>query len=231
MAGNQTGFSFSGDRDVEHLFTFVTQRLDEYLENYNLTSDVIIYIQLSFRLKDKKLLSEFSLDNNKPSHISKLDHTNLLKNKSLTIPISINEDSLGKPLVLSVKDGFITSIPLTIDGISSNFLDIIKNKAKLLRTNHVDNITSFYSNFKFYLLKDKYDYVLAVKILSSTSIEKIRYTLNGIIVSHVTDKVVDDHILRSSSDKEVIYDNKVVSVKQNIKLKPLEKPDVKPLFV
>lgn len=58
---------------------------------------------------------------------------------------------------------------------------MLKKKAKLLRHNHVDNITQFVEDFKFYLLRDKYDYVLATRVLDKDYIEKIRYYLNGVL--------------------------------------------------
>lgn len=79
-----------------------------------------------------------------------------------------------------------------------NFLDVIKAKAKILRAKHVDNITSLDANLKFYLLKDKRDYVFAVKILDNISLEKIRYSLQGVVMSHVTHSISNDIVLRKS---------------------------------
>ena len=104
----------------------------------------VVYIQILFRLKDVKLLSEFSLD--RPSHVSVPE--NIMGEKILNIPVSVNRDSLGKPLTVLVDNGFITNIILNILGKDVNFLDIIKEKAKYLPTNHKDNIRSFDDNFK-----------------------------------------------------------------------------------
>lgn len=71
---------------------------------------------------------------------------------------------------VNILDGFISHINLTINGKKVNFLDIIKNKAKLLTINHTHNITHFDKDFNFYLLKDRHDYVLAVKVLRKDSI-------------------------------------------------------------
>lgn len=88
------------------------------------------------------------------------------------------------------------------------------------------------ANLKFYLLKDKRDYVFAVKILDNISLEKIRYSLQGVVMSHVTHSISNDIVLRKSGEREVAIDgNKIVSLKQNIKLKPLERPNTKALFV
>lgn len=228
MAGYQFGFDFSSEADVVNLFTTVVSRLKEYIDLCKLTPEAIVYVQINFRKKDKKLLSEFSLD--KPSHISKQE--NIITESMLTIPVSINKDSIGDPLTVSISNGIITNINLIINSKQLNLLDIIKNKAKLLRANHKDNITSFYENLKFYLLKDKYDYVLAVKLVDNHSIEKIRYSIDGVIINHVTDVVVDNSVIRSSGERQVVIKgDKIAFIKQNIKIKPIDKPSIKPLFV
>lgn len=113
-----------------------------------------------------------------------------------------------------------------------NFLDVIKNSAKLIRAKHKDNIVNFYEGFKFYLLIDKTDFVLAVKILGANSISKIKYSLNGVVFSSVSDVAVDDIVLRSSGEKQhVIRNGNIVSLTKNIKLKALEKPTMKRLLV
>ena len=59
MAGNQFGFNYSCESDIKGLFIVVSNKLEEYMNHYNLRTDAIVYIQISFRQKDKKLLSEF----------------------------------------------------------------------------------------------------------------------------------------------------------------------------
>ena len=83
----------------------------------------------------------------------------------LSITISINKDSIGNPLPLVISNDIITNIIITINGKNINFLDIIKNGAKFLTNNHKDNIIQFDKYFKFYLLIDKFNYLLAVKVL------------------------------------------------------------------
>ena len=228
MSGNQFGFVYSYESDVKGLFSTVSARLIQTMIDYNLTEDDIVYIQVTFRQKDKKLLSEFSLDN--LSLIPKPEFS--LVETNLSIPVSINEDYLGKPLPVDILNGVITFIHISIDGKVVNFLDIIKNNAKVLRANHKDNITCFDEKFKFYLLKDKYDYVLAVKILGADTVDKLRYSINGVVLSHVIDIAAGNVVLRNTGEKQlVIRDSKVVSITQDIKLKPLDKPKHQPLFV
>lgn len=228
MAGNQFGFNFDSSSVITGLFDVVTDKVREYMEDYNLSEEAITHIELIFRQRDKKLLSEFKLD--KPLHVTKSEV--ITTQKDLNIPVSINESSIGKPLPVKVSNGLITYIFIDIKGKSFNFLDVIKEKAKLIRQGHKDNITSFDQNFKFYLLKDRIDFVLAVNILGPDTIKKIRYSLNGVVLTSVSDIAIDDVIIRNSGEKQlVIRDGNVVSLTQNIKLIPLQKPASKPLFV
>ena len=61
MAGNQFVFNYYSSYEIQPMFDIVISRLNQYLDDYNLTEYDISYIQLAFRQKDKKLLSEFSV--------------------------------------------------------------------------------------------------------------------------------------------------------------------------
>lgn len=104
----------------------------------------------------------------------------------------------------------------------TNFIYIIIDKAKILRPNHKDKIIYFDSDWKFYLLKDKFDYILAIKVLNTNSIEKISYSLNGVIINHIIDNVAGNIIEINSGEKQVTIDGyKIVSSRQNVKLKAI----------
>lgn len=69
MVGNQFGFNYDNIYKLTDIFDTVVNRLEEYMEDYDLKEDEIVYVELSFRKKDKVLLSEFSYDfkkKNKP---------------------------------------------------------------------------------------------------------------------------------------------------------------------
>ena len=151
---------------------------------------------------------------------------------NLSIPVSIDEGSLGKPLPVDISNGLITHVQIQIGSKFVNFIDSIKNSAKMLRTKHKDNITSFDAHFNFYLLKGRFHYVLAIKILGPDSIYKIKYSISGAILSQVTDTAVNDILLRNIGEKQLVIRGKnVISSTHNIKLKPLDKPASQPLFV
>lgn len=226
MAGNQFAFQFYGLPEIEVLYDNVTQRLAEYMKEYNISEEAIVHIELIFRQKDKKLLSEFSLE--KPSHVTRSDIVNT--ERELVIPVSINESSLGKALPVTTSNGQITHINVVLNDNPVNFLSVIRDNAKIIKQGHKDKITIFDDGFKFYLLRDKVDFILAIKVLGANSVKKIRYTLNGVILSSVTDVAVEDVILRHSDNKQlVVREGKVVFITQNIKLLPLKRPILKSL--
>ena len=117
-------------------------------------------------------------------------------------------------------------------GIESNFLDTIKQKANMLPKNHKDKITVFDNKYLFYFLKDKTNYILAVKQLDSNNIIKIRYSLDGVMINKITDEISNGSIIRKSGNKEItIIDNEIMQSKQNIPLKPIEKIKYESLFI
>lgn len=54
--------------------------------------------------------------------------------------------SPGQALHVTIINDIITAIHLSIKGDRVNFLDIIKNKANILRVNHLDKKTFFDKN-------------------------------------------------------------------------------------
>ena len=169
-----------------------------------------------------------------PKHITKQD--NCLTVKKLNIPVSIRKNSLGNELIVERDNGLITNIILNHNKAQLNFIEIIRNKAKFFRPYHKHNITSFANDYKFYLLKDNSgDFVLAVRIISAFSIEKIRYSLNGVILNHLVDYIKGKYTERVSGNKIILFDsmnnNKVISMRQDIKLKAIEKPKTKSSFI
>ena len=66
----------------------------------------------------------------------------------------------------------------------------------MLSSRHSDHIISFDSSWKFYLIKrNRLDSVLAIKWLNSTTIDKINYSLNGVILQHCIDTLLGDNLI------------------------------------
>jgi len=119
MAGNQFGFYYHSSENIDNLLQIVNIKLEEYFDTYETNNESILYVQLSFKSMDNKLLSEFQLSP-QPSHITKKE--NLVTNRNLNIPVSISKDSLGNPLPVVVDKGLITNIKLNLNNKQLNFL-------------------------------------------------------------------------------------------------------------
>ena len=66
-------------------------------------------------------------------------------------------------------------------------------------------------------------------MLNEFNIDKIRYSLEGVVMNHVTDTLLDDNkVSRKSGNYEIlIKDNNVIYSKHDMKLRPIDKPATK----
>jgi hypothetical protein len=169
-----------------------------------------------------------SIDNIKSLTLSNQDTKRSLD--IITIPLSTKPNYLSKALDTTIdKNKQINRVILTIDNKSINFMDLIVDKTKLIRNNHKDIITSFDKNTKFYLIKDKIDYILVIRELDRHTTEKLKYSLSGTLLSKVVDKKINDNSVIRTRDNETIHinDNKVVSSTTPITFKPLDVVKIK----
>lgn len=84
----------------------------------------------------------------------------------------------------------------------------------------------FDEDFKFYQLKDKFEYILAIKEISNIKQIKIRFSLDGVILSKVTDELEGGVVRRTTSNKTLtIENNKVINTEQYIPLKGITIPN------
>lgn len=90
----------------------------------------------------------------------------------------------------------------------------------------MDTIQNFDNSYKFYLIKeDNKFFVLAVKIYTDNSIDKIKYSLQGTLIKRVKDVMCNGFIKIISGEKTVmIKDGKVLQIENRIKLKAIPKP-------
>lgn len=192
-----------------------------------MSNDDIVYIQISFRKLDVKLLSDFMLD--KSLDVTKAMTKTEIESIASTcdVPVSTDESSLGAALKVTFVDNIITSIYVTVKNESFNFLDRIKAQSKLLPRGHKYKITKFDSSFKFYLtyINTKY-YVLGIKYVDTNKVVKISYFLNGVVDKSITDTLLSDNtVSRVYGNTEFLIDNSnVVYSKQALMIRPISKP-------
>lgn len=70
MLGNQFGFKYTDDVKLLDIYQTILERLDIYMEDYDLILDDIEYIQLTCRKKDKIILSDLTI-NGDLTHVHK----------------------------------------------------------------------------------------------------------------------------------------------------------------
>lgn len=184
MTGNQFGFNYSTKLELPSLFNDIKVRLEDYFGHYNLTDEDIVYIQVSFRLLDKMLYSGLFLDSEESNSPTSRSTLNMI-----SMPTSTNEVDLGKPLPVITDNNKIKEVTVSIKGVICNFMVNILEKAKLIRNKHEDNITEFDSSCKFYYIKSSIDYILVIKELGCNKVEKLKYSLSGILISKIIDTI------------------------------------------
>jgi hypothetical protein len=222
-AGNQFGWAFKNYTSINNLYEVVDKRLQDYFEYYKLTDEDIVYVQIILRELETKLLSEFKLDSIENNHNKR---ETIETKRNLIIPISISEKYLGPALNTTVDDNYVTDIDVVINNEKVNFLDIMRDKAKVLRGAHKDKITHFDKGFKFYLLKNNVSYVLGIHETDKNNVEKIRYSLDGVLINRVVDSLHNNVLTRKSNEKTITFNDnyEIISISQKIKLMPIDKP-------
>lgn len=71
MAGNQFGFIYSSIDDINDLYDLLSDRLNLYFKQYKLVNKDIVYVEVTFREFNTRLLSEFSMEDFKHKHLIK----------------------------------------------------------------------------------------------------------------------------------------------------------------
>lgn len=64
MAGKQCGFINKELEDIKELNNIISERLTRSFEDYSLTDNDVLYIQLTFKKVNSKIISEFGISDN-----------------------------------------------------------------------------------------------------------------------------------------------------------------------
>lgn len=220
MVDDKCGFYYKNSNDLIDVFSDMRQRIGHCINDiYQLAEEDIVYIQTTFRWKDK-LLADFGYNKDNVKHFKVEDVAD--NNKLMNRPFSINPDSLAIPLPINIDMGFITNIDVNIYGNLLNFLYKIKEKSSYLRIGRRNHISSFDSGYYFYLLSiENKKCILAVKI-NKHYIDKIKFTLTGNVFNRVVYNFEGDMLKRVTGNKIIfIKDDKIIKVEESIQLLPL----------
>ena len=165
-AGCQFGFNFNDvSSNIPYLWDEINNRLEESFNQYSLTNHDVVYVQIYFRIVDTKLVSGLY------KHPLSLDDLSIGVNKKLdnilNIPVYLDNTIFENKLNTTVdSNNYINYIGITIYNKTINFMDLIKNKARYIKSNNTlleKKDTSFDSLYKFYVFKgERFNYVLAI---------------------------------------------------------------------
>ena len=132
MVGNQFGFKYNSSNDIQYLFNNTKVRLEEYFIKYDLQDEDILYVQISFRLLDRKIFSGISIDKQRVENLSLIEKKATLD--LITIPVITKESELGNCLpTLLDKNNIIKEVSVVIKDKKYNFIDIIVENTKYIR--------------------------------------------------------------------------------------------------
>lgn len=222
MVGNQFGFNYFLSSELLVLFKDINTRLEEYLSRYNLANEDIIYIQVTLRTLDKKVYSDLTIDKDTIKDSTYTERKTVMD--LISIPTATHTKDLGNNLPVVLDDNFnIKEVIVVVNDINCNFIDKIREKAKYLKKNHRDQITNFDKDYKFNYIKGNTDYILVVKDLGNGSVEKLKYSLTGVLISRIVDKFSGDSLIRNLGSENIYIENKAVTrLEKYIKFNCLE---------
>ncbi len=224
MVGNQLGFKYITDTDLVDLGNIVVDRIQQALEKYSLDSDQVVYIQLLFRKVNTSIITEFSIDE------TTLGIKSIPRLDSHSIPISVDKYSLGIPLTTySNSENNIYRIDYKVKGVTYNLMDYILDKNKHLKSNHVDKLLVFSSDYTFHLISTTTtSYILGVLKIYELEYKKVRFSLSGVVLNSITDTLTKDNVILRRDGNTVFYikNNTIFYSKQELNLIPLIKPSL-----
>lgn len=146
----------------------------------------------------------------------------------INTPTYINEEDLGVPLkvLLYDKKEFIINVEVIIKGVLCNFIDIINNRLKYSKKS---NIIKFDKLAKFYYVNTIRPYILMVRVLENNKIQKVKYSLSGLLITNMVDLYDNNIIIRNYNNKKVVIeDNKHINfIEEDIKFDPIPKSYLK----
>lgn len=183
----------------------------------------IVYVELSFRIVNIKLISDFILDdNNNNNNISSEMSYENIKPIASNVPISIRSLGSSLPVTLDDKNN-IKSIDLLLDGKIINFFDRISEKSKLKNIKKDDGLLPLNSSWKFYYIIDRFNFILGIHIMNN-KIHKIKFALNGVVQENFYDNLdTNGDIIRTSGNNTMLVrDGEVVSTSINLRCKPIK---------
>jgi len=215
VAGNQFGFRNTRDDSYDDLHELVTGKLDQYFSDDLITNTDVNYIQLSFIPLNKVHYSKLFMSD---KDIFNISVPTIRATKSmLSIPVAnpkvfaelldVNMviEVVGERYNIFIETDVVESVDVNINGVSCNFIDIINSANLLLKAEH-KNTEIFDSSCKFYYVKSVRNYILVVKYIGEFKVEKLKYSLSGVLINKVTDYKDGKLLFRTSGSTTTVIE-------------------------
>lgn len=210
MVGKQLGLHYESMKSIKDLYGDIDLGLDEYIGKYNLTGENVLYVQINFRILESKIYNNLKLTDKENLKVGDVRRVQSI----LSIPAFRGVEELkqiGSTLPVQVdSDLNITKIELSVNGVTINFWDNIKSKAKLV--NRSKTFTSINGSYTFVYIKSNVEYVLAATELDSHTLEVIKYSLSGNLISRTIDNFGGSYLIRRKGNEELIINDKRAGV-------------------
>ena len=83
-------------------------------------------------------------------------------------------------------------------------------------------------SYKFYYIKSTIDYVLVIKDIENNKVEKLKYSLSGVLLNRIVDVIIDNKVVRIKGLETIYITNNLVTKTSNlISLKAIEPYKIK----
>lgn len=193
-AGSQFPFKNEDESSVYSLWVEIQNYLEKAYYLYDIKDEDIKLVEVYFQIVVLK--SDLDIDNN----IHKLKSSTIKgAEKLVNIPLNISEKSLGKKLKVKYEMGLVTSI---IGNPYSNAIQKLYERSGYLKDSNPKQMVNFDNRWIFYKFNDN---ILAICIIDSNIIEKILFDINGGILLHVKDTIIDNEMFKRNQGKHVFW--------------------------
>ncbi len=199
MAGSQFAYYSRSNASNLDLWSAVKERVGILLDQYSFNASSITYIQLNFTSMNKVLHTRYLVDTSKRSRINTFLKYNF-DTKSV-LPVSIDFNAFDTKIYKDVINDRIVNIKFWFKGELIEFRKYIESSVKNSKFSNLD------SNYNFYLVSKKkkrvYN-VVGIKVISNTEVNKLRFSVGGVLLEDITDTVLEDGVVKREVNNNVL---------------------------
>lgn len=221
MAGNQYAFIYHEVNDIslDDFYNSIISRLAGLFEEYDISNDQVMFIQIRFQAIDKKFISDIMVTSD-----TKLNLEPSVKLKNINyFPLTTDVNIIGNELIPYINKNKVETINITLEDREFNFIDKIKVQNDVLSVLNKEAVI-FDKDCKFFLRNSvKPYYILVIKQLKNNQTLKQAYTYDGVLLGSVIDtNISDTNIQREVKNNKLLFQNNILATKEEVlKLKPI----------